>query len=75
MIGKTDLDTAYQRVHANTQTESTCIAVVVKLVFICLRLPFGATPAPVQYTTISEVEIDLGNDLLVDVSWETKKIQ
>ena len=36
-----------------------------------MRLPFGTTPAPAEYTTISEAAIDLGNDLLQDQSWET----
>ena len=66
LIGKTDLDVAYQRVHANAQIASTCIAIVGKLAFLCLCLTFGTTPAPEEYTTISEESIDLGNDLLVD---------
>ena len=53
------------------KTASTCIAIVEKLAFLCLRLPFGTTPAPVEYTTISEVAIDLGNDLPQDQSWDT----
>ena len=39
-----------------------------------MRLPFGTTPAPAEYKTISEVAIDLGNDLLQDQSWDTKDI-
>ena len=39
-----------------------------------MRLPFGTTPAPVDYTTISEATIDLGNDLLQDKSWDTNDL-
>ena len=68
---KTDLDAAYRRIHANTKTASTCIATVDKLDFICLRSPFGTTPEPTEYMTVSEAEIDLGNDLIQDESWDT----
>ena len=63
---KTDLEAAYRRIHANTTTTSTCIAMVDEPAFLCLRLPFGTTPAPSEYTTVSESAIDLGNNLLRD---------
>ena len=71
LIGKTDLYAAYHRIYSNMTTVSTCIAIVDELDFICLRLPFGTTTAPAEYTTVSEAEIDLGNDILQDESWDT----
>ena len=71
IIGKTDLDAAYRWIHAHAKTASTYIAIVDQLAFLCLRLPFGTTPAPAEFTTISEAAIDLGNDLLQDRSWDT----
>ena len=71
LIGKSDLDASYRRIHANAKTASTCIAIFDELDFLCLRLPFGTTPAPAEYTTVSEAAIDLGNDILQDKSWET----
>ena len=71
LIGKIDLDAAYHRIHANAKTASTCILMVNELYFICLWLPFGITPAPAEYTTVSETAIYLGNDLLRDESWDT----
>ena len=68
---KIDLDAAYFRIHANAKTASTYIAIVNELFFICLRLPFGTTPAPEEYMTVSEAAIDLGNDILQDQSWDT----
>ena len=52
-------------------TASTFIAIVDELALLCLRSPFGTTPAPEKYTTVSEAKIDLGNDLLRDESWDT----
>ena len=71
LIGKTDLDAAYRRIHANATTASTCIAIVDELALLWSRLPFGTTPAPAKYTTASEVAIYLGNDLLKYESWDT----
>ena len=71
LIGKTDLDASYLHIHANTKAASTCIAIVDELAFLCLRSLFGTTTAPAEYTTVSEAEIDLGNDLLQDQSWDT----
>ena len=68
---KTDLDAAYIQIHANAKTASTCIAIVEELAFLCLRLPFGTTPAPAEYTAVSETAIDLGNYLLQYQSWDT----
>ena len=66
LIGKLDLDAAYRWIHANETTTSTCISIVDKLAFLCLRLPFGTTPAPEEYNAVGEAAIDLGNDLLRD---------
>ena len=74
LIGKTDLDAAYHRIHANATTALACILIVDKLYFLFLRLTFGITPAPAEYTTVSEAAIDLGNNLLQDQSWDTNDL-
>ena len=71
IIGNTDLDALYRRIHANYKTASTFIAIVDELAFLCLWLPFGITPVPAEYTNLGEAAIDLGNDLLRDKSWDT----
>ena len=71
LVGKTDLDAAYFWIHTNATTELTCIAIVDELAFLCLRSPFGTTPSPVEYTTVSEAAKDMGNDLLQDEYWDT----
>ena len=75
LIGKTDLYAAYRRVYANSQIASTCITIVEKLVFLCLSLPYRTTPTPVDYTTISETAIYIGNDFLADTSWDATNLQ
>ena len=74
LVGKTDLDAAYRIIHAHANTALTCIAIFDELAFLCLRLPFGTTPVPAEYMTIREAEIDLGNDLLQDQSWDTNDL-
>ena len=71
IFGKTDLDAAYFRIHANVKTALTFIEIVYELAFLFLRLPFGTTPAPVEYTTFSETAVDLGKYLLRDEYWDT----
>ena len=51
------------------QITSTCIVIVGKFSLLFLQLPFGTTLAPEEYTEISEAEIDMLHDLLVDTSW------
>ena len=71
LVGKTDLDEAYLRIHANAKIAQTFIACCSWNGRICLRLPIVTTPAPEEYTTVSEAEIDLGNDIIWDESWDT----
>ena len=40
-----------------------------------MRLPFGTTPVPEEYTNISEASIELGNDLFTDTSWDVTNLQ
>ena len=67
LIGKIDLDAAYQKIHSNSQIASTCIVIVVNFDFLCLKLTFGTSSAPEEYNTIIEVEIYLVNDLIMDI--------
>ena len=71
LIGKIDLDASYLWIHANATTASTCIAIVDELSFLCLRLTFVTTPAPEEYTNVSEAATYLGNNLLKYESLDT----
>ena len=74
LIRKIDLDASYLWIHAKATTASTCIAIVDELSFLCLRLTFVATPAPEEYTNVSEAATYLGNNLLKDESLDTYDI-
>ena len=75
MVGKTDIDAAYRRVHTNAQISATCISIVLKIAFLCLHLPFGITPSPEEYNNISKASIDLGNDILTEISWDVTNLK
>ena len=40
-----------------------------------MRLPFGTTPAPAEYTTISEAEIYFWNGIFANVPWDATNLQ
>ena len=75
LIVQTNLGAAYRRVHTKLQIGSTCIAIVGKLAFLCLGLPFGTMSAQKLYTTINEAEIYFENDLLTDASGDATNLQ
>ena len=75
LVGKTDLDDAYQHIHMNAYNASKCISIEENLIVLCLCLPFGKTPATLEYTAVGKSAIYLGNDLLRDKLWDATKIQ
>ena len=68
LINNTDIDAEYHHIHAIGCITSTCITIVYNLTLLFLLLPFGMTPATVEYTRVSKAEINLGNDLLREKS-------
>ena len=65
LIGKIDLDDAYRRIHKKKENPINIHSDHIKIAFLCLKLPFGTTPAPEDYTTIRNIALDLINDLLM----------
>ena len=66
LIGETDLDTSYRRIHANEQIASTCITIIENLSLLCIQLTFGTAPVLTEYTTFIKAEIELINNILTD---------
>ena len=78
---KTDMDSAYRRVHAAL----TCVVAVItviplicsdiaqKIAHILLRLPFGAKRAGAKFSIISDTVVDLATELSSDLSWDPKE--
>jgi len=73
-MSKYDMDAAYRRLHSMIQHSLKCVTVVGKIAYVPLRLPFGVSPGPSLYSTISECCFDLVNDLINDKSWERKAL-
>ena len=68
-MSKYDMDAAYRRLHSIPAHALKCVTVVDRIAYIPLRLPFGVSPGPSLYSTISECVFDLANDLINDTSW------
>ena len=67
---KYDLDSAYRRLHTTIKHAVKCTTVIEDKAYIALRLPFGVSPGPSVYSTVSESIYDLVNDLLDDEDWD-----
>ena len=59
---KYDLDSAYQRIHTTIKHAVKHTTVVKDKAYIALRLPFGVSPGPSLYSTVSESIYHIVND-------------
>ena len=73
-MSKYDLDAAYRRIHVLPSQTLQCVAVIDRLAYIPLRLPFGVAAGPSLYSTMSETVFDLTNDLLNDKTWKLSSL-
>jgi len=71
---KYDMDAAYRRLHSIPKHALKCVTVIEKIAYIPLRLPFGVSPGPSLYSTISEAIYDVVNDLLNERKWDREKL-
>ena len=67
---KYDFDAAYRRLHVNPLMAVKSITIIEKFAYLLLRLPFGASPGPSKYSSISEMIFELTMDILQDPEWE-----
>ena len=83
LCNKFDIDKAYRRLHTRAKTAAKCIAMWFlddmwkgeqteenSVGLVLTRLPFGASPAPDKFCTVSETVFDLGGDLLACDEWD-----
>ena len=73
-LSKYDMDAAYRRLHSIVDHALKCVTIVEKMAYVPLRLPFGVSPGPSLYSTISECIFDLVNDLLNDKEWNRQTL-
>ena len=73
LLGKTDMDSAYRRLHVNWSSAVTCITILDELAYLLNRLPFGSESAPAKFSVISDTITDIAFDLALDPSWDPTK--
>ena len=71
---KIDLNAAYMRLHITAKMALLTITIIKEIAYILLRLPFGVSNGPNDYSLISEPIMDLTNDILLDPTYDPSEI-
>ena len=73
---KLDFKSAYRRchMHASTAVQSCAILPALQIALLMLRLTFGGTPCPYEWSTISELICDLATAIVTDDDWDPTNI-
>ena len=71
---KYDFDAAYRRLHVNPLMAVKAITIIEEFAYLLLRLPFGASPGPSKYSSVSEMIFELTMDILQDNEWDPKQL-
>ena len=69
VINKTDLDSAYRRLHVMIKFALICVTIIDRIAYLLARLPFGSTPAADEFCTCSETIADIAQWLTEDPTW------
>lgn len=75
LLNKYDLDAAFRRLSVTTKCALLCAVMLGTLIYVCLRLPFGAKPAPASFSILSEFVAELAQTLIFDQSWDPHHFQ
>ena len=70
LLTKVDCKSAYRRIHLQATTAIKACTVFAGLLLVALRLTFGGAPNPSQWSDVSEVAVDLANDLVRRNDWD-----
>ena len=70
LLTKVDCKSAYRRIHLQATTAMKACIVFAGLLLVALRLTFGGAPNPSQWSDVSEVAVDLANDLVRRDVWD-----
>ena len=73
---KLDFKSAYRRchLHASTAVQSCAQLPALQIALLMLRLTFGGTPCPYEWSTISELVCDLATAILTDDDWDPNEL-
>ena len=78
LISKADIDSAYRRSHVNLFAAAKSLMWLpfkgVKILVMCLRLTFGGSPWPSEWSCLSEPICDLTNALLKCPDWDPEEL-
>ena len=77
-VRKEDFKSAFRRLHLNAVTALRSATIVpfagTPYLLLSLRMPFGGSPCPSAFSTLSDVITDTINDLLSNKKWNHKNI-
>ncbi|KAI2492527.1 hypothetical protein MHU86_22009 [Fragilaria crotonensis] len=67
---KVDCKSAYRRIHLQPTTAAKSCTCIAGILLMALRMTFGGSPNPSQWSDVSEVIADLANDLVRRNDWD-----
>ena len=70
LMTKVDWKSAYRRIHLRPNTAVRSCTSIDGLLLMALRMTFGGSPNPAQWSDVSEVVTDLANDLVRRNDWD-----
>ena len=78
LMTKADIDSAYRRSHVDPMAAVKSLMWLlfegIKILVMCLRLTFGGSPWPSEWSSISEPICDLSNALLKCDDWDPDEL-
>jgi hypothetical protein len=72
---KVDWKLAYRQIHLRPSTAIRSCTSIDKLLLMALRMTFGGSPNPAQWSNVSEVMTDLANDLVRRNDWDPQQFK
>ncbi|KAI2505693.1 hypothetical protein MHU86_8752 [Fragilaria crotonensis] len=70
LLTKVDCKSAYRRIHLQPNTAAKSCTCIAGVLLMALRMTFGGSPNPSQWSDVSEVVADLANDLVRREDWD-----
>jgi hypothetical protein len=70
LLTKVDWKSAYRRAHLQAGTAATSCTCLDGLLLLALRMPFGGSSNPSEWSKVSEVMSDIANDLARRLDWD-----
>jgi hypothetical protein len=75
LMTKVDWKSAYRQIHLRPSTAARSCTCIDGLLLMALRMTFGGSPNPAQWSDVSEVVTDLANDLVRRNDWDPQQFK